>query len=366
MKKWFMEPFRIDDSRMPLRLGSALRVPEYAYPEWGITRGEYRIESDATYTGEWREGSPRQMQYVIEALSAAGFQNNSQLARNSSARIVANRARNLLETPGICRISYMDVGAGVSTINAFDALDADCKDRVFITLVEPSEKRVEAVAAELDKRGLKRGADYRVIVAPDQHLMAFVGPGTQDIVSYVATFHHHSYIDTPARHVNMVLRPGGTLVIADWHNPEWEHPARVYDALREDFDVDRSGWETKHEDLVAFMQAYPKANEPAPPLSPLDRASYMEIRGFWKGWAKVRRREIEEGTFDERDDILMLEAHRPVERQNEVLDWAGFDLHPEFEQQLIGDGAIKSNPDQLLETSRLMMTTVAQKARDAA
>jgi SAM-dependent methyltransferase len=354
------ELFRIDDSRMPAGLGSALRVPSYAYQNWGIS-GDYRIESDACYTAEWREGSPQQMKYVIDAVLAAGFKNNSQILRDSCARVVAHRVGCLAQTPAAGRINVMDVGAGVSTINMFDAIDSRYKDRVFFTLVEPSEKRAETAASELDKRGLARDKDYKVVVAPDQHLLAFVNPGTQDIVTYVAVLHHHAYIDTPAKHAHVTMKNGGLLVISDWHNPEWEHPGRVYEALAEDYDPDEFGWETKHRDLLAFATAYPKALEAAPALSPLDQASYMEIRGFWRGWSRVRKAAVDSGAFDPRDDILMLEAHRPVERQNEVLARAGFNMHPEYEAELIGDGILEANPGQLLETSRLLMTTVAEK-----
>ncbi len=356
------ELFRIDDSRMPLRLGSALRVPSYAYPNWGIPLGAYRIESDTTYTSEWREGSPRQMQYVIDAVLEAGFGNNSQILRDSCARVVAHRVRKRMENAAFKgKINIMDIGAGVSTINIFDAIGDNYKDRVFFTLVEPSEKRVEDAASKLSEKGLKRNKDYRVIVAPDQHLPAFVEPESQDIVSYVAVLHHHSYTDTTAMIINAAMKKKGQLVISDWHNPEWEHPNRVYNALKDDFNPDEFNWGTKEHDIRAFVDAYPKALEEAPELSPLDHGSYTQIRKFWQGWARVRKKAIEAREFDENDDILMLEAHVPVERQNEVLRNAGFMINPKFMEDLNGQDNIKDNPEQLLDDSRLLMTTVAYK-----
>ena len=355
------ELFRIDDSRMPLRLGSALRVPSYAYPNWGIPLGAYRIESDTTYTSEWREGSPRQMQYVIDAVLEAGFGNNSQILRDSCARVVAQEVRRLSEKPAIRgRINCMDIGAGVSTVNIFDAIPDNYKDRVFFTLVEPSEKRAEDAASKLSEKGLNRGKDYRVIVAPDQHLLAFVKPESQDIVTYVATLHHHSYIDNPLAIVRATMDRDGMLVISDWHNPEWEHPNRVYNALKEDFDAEEFGWEGKEKDLALFARAYPKAFEEAPKLYE-DNASYMQIRKFWQGYARIRKKAIEAREFAENDDILMLEAHIPVERQNEVLRKAGFGLNSTFFEDNNGKEVLKHNPEQLLPDSRLLMTTVAYK-----
>lgn len=356
-----LELFKIDDSKMPLRLGSALRVPSYAYPNWGILLGAYRIESDTAYTIEWQGGSPKQMDYVIEALSEAGVGNNSQILRDSCARVVAARVRNLTKHDRVKKIHYMDVGAGVSTVNAFDAIDDKYKDNVFITLVEPSKKRVEFAAEELTKRGLARNKDFRLVVAPDQHMLAFVEPESQDIISYVASIHHHSYLDTPIKTAAAVMKKKGTLIISDWYNPEWEHPRRVYEALRDDFDADEFNWTTKDRDLAAFASAYPKALKEAPELSPLNRASYMQIRRFWKGWARVRKRAIETGEFDENDDILMLEAHRPVERQNEIIKSAGLVINPKYMEDQEGNNVVRDNPNQLLDDSRLLMTTVAYK-----
>jgi len=353
------EMFRIDDSRMPVRLGSALRVPSYAYPNWGIPIGAYRIDSDACYTGEWKEGSPQQMQYVIDAVLEAGFGNNSQILRDSCAKVVANDVKTILNNlklkkPGKKKIFYTDIGAGISTVNVFDAIDDDYKENVFFTLVEPSEKRAEDAATKLSEKGLDRDKDFRVVVAPDQHILAFIDPGSQDIVSYVATLHHHSYIDTPLRAANVVLNDGGRIVISDWHNPEWEHPNRVYVALNEDFDPDEYGWETKDVDIKAFTEMFPKALEEAPSLSPLDEASYHQIRKFWQGYAKIKKKAIDEKQFNEADDILMLEAHIPVEQQNRILSKAGFKISS------IPDSMIE-NPEQLLQDSRLLMTTLAYK-----
>jgi len=360
------EMFRIDDSRMPVRLGSALRVPSYAYDNWGIPLGAYRIESDACYTGEWREGSPQQMQYVIDAVLEAGLGNNSQILRDSCARVVSHLVKKTLTDPGSNRpgkkkIHYLDIGAGVSTVNVFDAIDYKYKESVFFTLMEPSEKRVRAAAEKLTEKGLEEGNDFRVIVGPDQHLLAFIDPESQDIVSYVATLHHHSYIDTPLRAVNLIMKDGGQLVISDWHNPEWEHPNRVYRALLEDYDPDEYGWDTKDDDIKAFVGMFPKALEEAPSLSPLDEASYQQIRKFWQGYARIKRIAREAGQFSEANDILMLEAHIHVEQQNRIVSSAGFNVSRPSTGEMKEREIMKGDPDQLLDDSRLLMTTLAYK-----
>jgi SAM-dependent methyltransferase len=361
------QPFSIDDSRMPIRLGSALRVPSYAYKNWGIQEGEYRITSDAAYTMEWESGSDRQMNYVVDSIKRTGMGNFSQILRDSTAEVVAYRVRDILSSKreGLFNgeVQLMDVGAGVSTVNIFDALDKNDKNRVYLTLVEPSRERLDSAAFELEKRGLKENLNFRLIQAPDQHLLAFVEPGTQDIVSYVATLHHHSYFDTPLKHAYHTLNGNGIIVISDWHNPEWEHPARVREALVEDFDADDFGWETKDADIWAFERAYPKSLETPFEMGELDDASYREIRKFWsEGWAKVRKDAIEIEDFDPRDDIYMLEAHRPVEMQNGQLSSVGFKLYTDFQEKLTRDLGYE-NPHQLRKESRLLMTTVGNKGR---
>ena len=114
------ELFRIDDSRMPVLLGSALKVPGYAYPAWGIPAGFYRKTSDDLYAVEWEGGSPRQMQYVIDAITRTGLGNFSQMLRNSNAAVVSHLVQ---QTDG--RVSYLEPGAGVSTVVAYQKMIDD-------------------------------------------------------------------------------------------------------------------------------------------------------------------------------------------------------------------------------------------------
>jgi len=80
-----MQLFSLDDSRMPLRLGSALRVPSYAYPKWGIPYGSYREESDACYMSEWAGGTKSQVECVRAALAEAGMLDYTNMLRQAAA-----------------------------------------------------------------------------------------------------------------------------------------------------------------------------------------------------------------------------------------------------------------------------------------
>ncbi|MBI5332120.1 MAG: hypothetical protein HZB65_00960 [Candidatus Aenigmarchaeota archaeon] len=357
-----MQLHEIDSSEMPVCLGSALRVPDYSFENWGIPSGSHREESDRQYEIEWKAGSSKQMTYVVEAITGSGLGNYSQMLRDANADIVANIVKQSQE-----RLNYIEFGAGVSTVNVFQRLaDENVPKELwpFATLVEPSirrlvgnsedsaEKDPNAVAQRLyNELGMEEGKDFVLYVAKDTDIHGIVNPNSQDIASYVAVLHHHAYIDTPLKAVYNVLSPGGILNIADWHNAMWEHPNRVYEFLRDEFD-----WSTKTQDLLKFVLAYPKASEPAPELSELDAASNRNIKKFWKSWASVRKREQEAGVFRPEDDIWMLEAHRPVARQNEVLTATGYVL----DSQLIKDLQAE-NPRRLVKDAGILYVTIAQK-----
>lgn len=349
------EPFRIDDSGMPVSLGSALKVPSYAYQNWGIPEGAYRLESEDLYGVEWKGGSQKQMEYVKEAITSTGLGNFSQMLRDASANVVSHLVRTTKE-----RINYLEPGAGVSTVNVVDRLirDGVDMDRVFITMIEPSAERLQNAVEQLEKKGLRRGKHYADYSGKkDTDALALVGPRTQEIVAQVAEIHHHSYLDVPVMILAATLRQGGYFVSADWHNSMWEHPNRVYRYLEKEFD-----WKTKDRDLAAFCAMHPKAREPAPELSGPEEVGNAMIRKFWgkEGWAKVRSEAMASGQFQPCDDILMLEGHRPVGRYMEAAERVG--LYPNLAgAQLVHDGVMPANPHALVDGSSILDLLVAKK-----
>jgi SAM-dependent methyltransferase len=325
-------------------------VPGYAYPDWGIEGDEswLREESDRQYEIEWKGGSKKQMEYVVEAITESGLGNYSQMLRDANAELVSKAAQKSKKN-----VNYMELGAGISTVNVYQRLQKDNIDseRLIGTLIEPSKDRLESAAAELEKMGLKRGKNFRIIVGRDNDIPSFIEPNSQDITSYVGVVHHHAYLDAPLRHVYKSLKKNGLLIVGDWHNAMWEHPNRVYEFLKDEFE-----WPTKEQDMEAFVRAYPKALEKAPELSELDAASNRHIKRFWRAWEKVRKREKDASVFRPEDDIFMLEAHRPVERQNEVIEQIGFrlDTHAITELQ-------NPNPRMLVPDAGILYVTAVQK-----
>ena len=346
-----LQPYEIDSSRMPIVLGSALRVPSYAYPNWGIAAGSNREESDRQYEIEWKGGSARQMQYVVEAITESGLGNYSQMLRDENARLVIKLVK---DSNG--QLNYLEPGAGKSTVFVYKKLKEDGLDieKLYGTLVEPSQQRLGDMVAELEALGLVAGKNFQACVMRDIDIAGLVPDNSQDIVSCVAQIHHHAYLDTPLKCLYNALRPNGIIIIADWHNAMWEHPNRVYEFLRDEFE-----WSTKEEDLKAFVEAYPKALETAPALSELDAASNRNIKKFWKSWEAVRKREIAAGKFKPEDDIWMLEAHRPVGQQIKSMTEAGFVISP-----YCIPGWYWENPKQLVSDAGILYVTVGKKLPD--
>lgn len=335
------------------RLGDEKRVPSYAYSKWGLVEGMWKRASDECYRSEWEGGSPRQMQYVVEAITGAGLGNFSQMLRDLNAEAVAH----LVDKHG--RIRYLEPGAGVSTVNVYQTLQKKNIDleRVFATLVEPSETRLAATVLALTQMGLRENKNFKAMANKDTNVLSCVSDNSQDVISCVAEIHHHSYLDRPLKMLYRSLKVGGVIMIVDWHNSMWEHPARVLQALREDYE-----WPTKEEDLEAFKQAYPGAIEEPPELQAGDAEANRMIREFWKSYGRIKAEAIAKGEFSKDDDILMLEAHRPVERQMEEMERAGFLRDsPVVTEELIDALGLDGNPHQMLPSSRLLMFSVGVK-----
>lgn len=337
--------FRIDDSRMPVILGSALRVPGPAYPYWGINQ-MYWEESEKQYEIEWKGGTDKQMTYIIKALEAAGMLNFSQMLRDAAAEAVLRYVEN---TRGPVRI--LEIGAGMSTVTIFQKLkEAGIDlDRIRIIMTEPSESRLDDAIEKLKDMGLVKRKHFFTIVCKDTDIQMHIHIRAQvDLIVAVATFHHHAWFMPALNIFRGALKRDGYFIIADWHNSMWLHPNRVYIYLSEKFD-----WPTKWNDLELYRKMFPMSEVRAPVLSELDENSNILIRKFWKGWEKARMDAIKAEEFDTRDDIWMHEGHRPVEMQNAALIQCGFGIWPTY--------LLDNNPQQLLDDARLLMVTAAKK-----
>ncbi|MBI2621351.1 MAG: methyltransferase domain-containing protein [Candidatus Levybacteria bacterium] len=333
-----------DESLMPVTMGTPYRVPDYAYPNWGLVY-EGEEKATAAYRAEWAEGNKDQLGLVTRAIVEAGYGNFPALLRESAARAI----RELVTYRGES-VKILDIGAGPGTSadEVYEALDSVTRSHTDMYLVDPSPDSLVDAKVRLEGKGRFNF----FLQGSDSDMLPNIDSNTFDVVLGVASVHHHAKI--PFEEYNRVLKPGGFLVLADWHQPLWEHPGSVFDFLEQ---ID---WPRKEEGLDNWLRVYPKAvNMPPPPRNPADRQAIIEITEFWKAYQRISR-EANLGP----NAIWPLEGHRPVARYVKAMKEAGFDLETPDIDRLIRNGVISRNPHQILPDSSLLQLSVAQKPRD--
>ncbi len=346
-----------DESLMPIKLGPMTRVPEYALRKYGIKwDSDYELRrvidiSEADYMAEWDSGTEEQMKLVSKASERAGFGDKPQMLREAAAKVVAYLAQRI---DGRIVIFDHGSGPGYSAKVIFEHLGENEKDRVHIILLDPSRDKVFGTAKEvLKKLGLKyrkKEGGFSLYADTDLNSLRYVEPGTVDFFVGVASIHHHAHI--PFELYYELLKDGGILVSADWHNSVWEEPRRYLEFL-EGFD-----WPKKREGLKHFQEVYPQAAIPIPePLREEDRKANEQIRDFWVGYHEILIEEGEQG----KNAIQPSEGHRPVERYRDQMKLVGFETDSEEIRDLITDGIIDSNPHQLVPGTTLWMEIVGKK-----
>lgn len=323
-----------NESLMPIPMGPSCRVPDYAYPDW--RQHPYRpfIDgpmSEAAYQAEWAAGNAGQLALVSQATIQAGFGDFPELLRQAAASAVREVIQDSHFT-NLIRILDIGAGPGLSALATHVKLPNRLREKTTFALLEPSFSSLLTAADLMEKHDIK----YQPYYGIDLRELGFMKPNSVDIVTAVASIHHHAKI--PFEKYYDVLKPGGYLVIADWHHPIWEHPYRVFRFLA-NFD-----WPKKEKGLMNWLDTYPEAWQVPPVVeNPADRQAIEQITKFWLAY-----KEITEAAALGPNAILPLEGHRPVERYVGAMKKAGFHL--------------ESSPRQLLPDSSLLMLTVGQKA----
>lgn len=317
-----------NESLMPITMGSPYRVPDYAYPNWGL---QYRGETKAnkTYQAEWSIGDAKQLMLVSMATMAAGFDDYPELLRRATARVVSA----LVEQGNhFSSLHILDLGAGPgkSAVAIYEALPERVREKTEITLLDPSASSLQTAEELMRTRGIK----HKIVCGIDSEVSDQIQPGSVDIVTAVASIHHHARI--PFGLYERVLKPGGSLVIADWHHDIWEHPGRVLKFL------ERFNWPQKEAGLANWKAVYPQAIKDADnnlQLTPAELMAREQITRFWLAYKNV---------VGKTNPIWPLEGHRPVSRYITGMQEAG-----------LYTGA----PQQLLPDSTLLMVTVGHKPK---
>ncbi|MDO8503777.1 MAG: class I SAM-dependent methyltransferase [bacterium] len=320
-----------DELLMPLTIGSPFRVADYAYPNWGL---QYSGEQQAlaAYKTEWSTDATRMAQ-VTQATVAAGLGDYPQLLRHETAKTVHDIVQRHHQI-GDSRI-ILDIGSGpgLSALEVYQHLPAGAKERTTVWLLDPSTRNLDAAMALMEQNNIRNSELFE---GTDSEILPQFKEGSVDMITAVASVHHHSQI--PFGEHLRVLKLGGFAVYADWHQPIWEHPGSVLKFLQA---FDEAEWPNREEGLRHWVEVYPQAKDaPSLPDNPVDIKAIEGITNFWRAYARIVN---SEGVGNE---LWPLEGHRPVQKYVDAMTEAGFAVNP---------------PVPLLNYSSLLQVTVAQK-----
>ncbi len=358
----------------PIILGSARRVPSYAYPNWGIegnVRALYPLSLMA-YQDEFLDTSPAWMESVIEAANRGGLGDRPNMLRNNAADIATKLTYEMLKERD--KVYVLDVGCGaggsaIAYLNALEKFNPSFIERVHLTCVDLSRQNMLKAIDTLKERGFDTDKNLDIVYSRDTDMTASalysdtlnkVKSGSQDIVINVAGIHANAYLEPAMYAISNVLRHGtGYLVSGDWHHARWEHPSWAYQ-LFDEMDPEHFEWKNKGEFMDEFIKMFPKAEEKLDltKMNPADIRAIEEIGKYWRdGWAEVRLEKIKAGLLKPTDEQIALEGHRPVERYIEV----GRQYNLTRAHRVLTDGIMHSNPQQAVSGSNLNMLLVLRE-----
>jgi len=326
----------------PLRLGTPLRTPTCAWRTWGIEFKDRRdfkrlVESsEEAYSREWKSAHNARHEDISRTAQAAGLGSANQRLNERVAAVIGRLARRFDRS---IRILDLGAGTGATTLSIWKRLPSSDRVRTDWTLVDPGlHSHVAALAA------------CRTVGIPSESVAHYTGRDLDvlpdfrdsfDIVVSVAAIHHHAWLEPVFRGIADALKPGGFVVIGDWHNRLSTHPALVLSLL------EQLDWSHKEEDLRRFRQTHPIAlRRPRKTVRQESERADQQIIRFWVKHARSRRKPAA---------ALVLEGHRPVEHYMRGLQQVHLRV-PRHLRELHG-----ANPCFLLPRSRLLSVLVARK-----
>lgn len=320
-------------------LGSPYRLPAYTFPIWGIRPGTPIRISEEYYLEEWEYLTEEEHKDIAEAARRAGIGDAPKILNTRNAEIISQ----LIDFfDG--RVFILDVGAGAgdTSVHIYNHLDEEDKRRVFFTLLDPAAAVLRAAERRLKELGLRKGDDFIILQGRDLDIPHLIEPEAHQIVTAVASVHHHPSLFEPFKFIYDALQDGGFFITADWHHTMWEHPNRVYRLLQ------RMDWPKKEEGLKNFVETYPAALEEIPdPEDPKDKKANEQISLFWIEYSKMEHKTRR---------FAMLEGHRPAWWYLRDMEAVGFKTNTDAIRKVLA-----SNPFQLLPDSSLLCICLGQK-----
>lgn len=338
----------------PITSGSAYRVPDSAYPNWGLV---YTNEGPANhaYRTEWNVPGGDKLPALVGKASEREFKDDFALRiRSATAEAIADLVYLWLEERKISarrplHVIEIGAGAGDSAKIIHRALPDQVKDNIFFTLVDPSKTSLEHAEQKMRdsniKAEIKVGSDIEVLPTIEaESAQLFVG---------VASIHHHARI--PWEQYAGVLEKGGMAFFGDWHQRMWTHPGYVYSMLEQ-----INLGDNRDHVLNDFITKFPQARRrPVLPYKAADRKAMRQIINFWVAMADISQEMELDGT-----PLWFLEGHRDVTEYIRRMNQAGLDTKsPDIKILHTGrtGNNLKKNPFQVLPDSTLLMVSAGQK-----
>jgi len=239
---------------IPLRLGTPLRAPLFAWPDWGIDMSGAKHlqllleQSEEAYRCEWEHTDHRNHDRIQNASQLAGLGQANGLL-NAYLGKVAGILMAQIRRDTI-RVLDVGAGAGATTLSVWRNLSATDRCRVQWTLIDPAihalQQGQEGMAS--DQLILHAKRDAETVSMYCSHF---------DLVISSAAIHHHADVRPVFEDISRALMPGGFLVVADWHNTLSAHPAFILSLLDQ---LDWSGY-------AAVQTRLPQSDRDPPALN---------------------------------------------------------------------------------------------------
>ena len=310
----------------PLRLGSPLKVSSNAWSAWGInhhSRAEFLSlvkKSEARYSDEWVGTDDRGLQDIAAAAQLAGLTDCNAKLNEAVADAVMREAHSL-PSP----LAILDVGAGSgSTSLAVLQRLRSLRTCLTVDMVDPNPSALHEGEARIRQSDLLADADLTAHPTGDLDLPRLFPNPTFDLVVSVAALHHHAFLPPAVAAIASVLKPGGLLVVGDWHNSMWLHPGRVCSFLSS------LEWPGKDKALEVYAQRFTVTNVARD--DPLMEAANEQICRFWRAYAEVRTPELR--------PYELLEGHRPPSEYQVLMQASGLEPVRPFSSIDTGSGLL--------------------------
>jgi len=282
---------------LPFQLGNPLKTPSTAWRNWRIyweSENEFRrlaAMSETYYQNEWEDTSQMRLEAIATASCRAGLSDCNTALNTAVAEAVLRHVDTL---PSGFSMLDVGTGAGNAALAVLKRVDS-AKAIAQLHLVDPAKRSLNHAGARILDSELVPKHGLFLHATTDLHLPNLFPSPKFDLIVSSAALHHHGHLEPAIGAIAHCLKPGGLLVVGDWHNSMWTDPGRVYELLRS------LSWSEKGGDLARFANRYPTT--PVAEPDPLLRMANEQISAFWRAYTGVRTAKPLSSQ--------MLEGHRP-------------------------------------------------------